>query len=128
MDPNNNQASNQQVNGQAVNNMQQQPVQASQNPVAQATPQQPAVQYQNPKGNSHKSILLLIILLIMVLGLAGYLVFANMNPAVPQNVPVPTVVAPPPTATPTPTVSEDDFTIEDPEIDIKVMDDAAATL
>src|SRR3989344_2110808 len=100
MDPNNQAINNQQPNMQAT--------QVPQNPIGQAPPQQP-VQYQNPKGSSHKTILLLIILLIMVLGLAGYLVFANMNPAVPQNVPVPTVVAPPPTATPTPTVSEDDF-------------------
>jgi len=120
MDPNNQAINNQQPNMQAT--------QVPQNPIGQAPPQQP-VQYQNPKGSSHKTILLLIILLIMVLGLAGYLVFANMNPAAtPQNVPVSDVPVIPPTVTPTPTVAEDDFTIEDPEVDIKVLDDAAATL
>ena len=70
----------------------------------------------------------MIILLIAVLGLASYLVFANMNPPAPPNVPVPNVQVIPPTATLTPTIAEDDFTVDDPEVDIKILDDAAATL
>lgn len=131
MDQNNNQINNQQVNNaQQANSSIQQPViqPIPQTEVGQATDQQP-IQYQNPKGKSHKTILLLLILLITVLGLAGYLVYANMNTSAPQAIPASDVqVVLPPTNTPTPTIAEDDFTIDDPEADIKILDDAAATL
>lgn len=130
MDPNNNQLNNQQINGQQLNGVQQktpQVSQAPQSPVGQPIAQQD-VQYQNPQGKSHKTILLLLILLIVVLGLAAYLVYANMNTNAPEAIPAPTVQVVPPTNTPTPTIAEDDFTVDDPEVDIKILDDAAATL
>ena len=119
MDPiNNNQTNNQQAN------MEQQTASVQQNPAG--TPP-PSVQYQNPTGKSHKTMFLLLILLIAVVGLAGFLVFANINTAPPvPPAPIPSVKVAPPTSTPTP--AEDDLNVEDPQIDLKVLDDSAATL
>ena len=105
------------------------------------TPQQPqnqavnmeqqTTQYQNPemlKGKSGRTVILLVVLLIIVIGIAAYLVFVNTMANKPQNAPAATSVLPSPTpipATPTPT---EEFYVEDPEIDIKTLDDAASTL
>lgn len=123
MDPNTNQSNNQQIPSQ------QQAVPMPQNPVE--TVHQQEVQYQNPnikKGN--KTVLVLIVLLVLVIGLTSYLIFVNMNANKPPKSPTSDVQVIPPTSTPMPTPSpaEDDLSVEDPEVDIKALDDAAATL
>lgn len=114
-------------NNQAVNlnqNNQQQNAPSPQNPVETTS----GVQYQNPKINTgNKTVLLLVVLLVVVIGLAVYLFFVNINNNSSQNVPVPTSTPAPPTSTPT-LQPEDDLNIEDPEVDIKALDDDAATL
>lgn len=119
MDPNNQTINNNQ-------NMQQQSVSSPQNSVDPINQQ--GVQYQNPKINTgNKTVLLLVVLVVVVIGLALYLFFVNINNNNSQNIPTPTPNIVPPTSTPTPQ-PEDDLNIEDPEADIKALDDDASTL
>lgn len=121
MDPINNQTNNQPTI------TQQQPVPQPQQNLVDSTGQQ-GVGYQSSgskKGN--KAVFILILLLISVIGLALILIFANSNNSSTNVTPPPITQRVISTPTPTP-VAEDDFTIPDPEIDIKILDDSAATL
>ena len=115
------------INSQPINN-QEQTVPQPQNAVD--TTGQQAVQYRNPNTNKvNKAVLLLIVLLILVIGLAAYLFFVNTSNnsqnTAPEPNPLPSPVA---AVTPTPQLTDDDLTIEDPEVDIKALDQAAASL
>ncbi|MEK7517033.1 MAG: hypothetical protein AAB583_00650 [Patescibacteria group bacterium] len=118
------------TNSQSINN-QQQTIPQPQNPVEPVAQQGMGMQYQNPgmKG-ANKTVILLVALLIVVVGLAAYLLFTNTINNNSQNT-APTVTplpSPIPTVTPTPQPTEEDLTIEDPEADIKALDQAASSL
>lgn len=89
--------------------------------------QQPVVNQTPNKGNG-KGTMLLIIILFLIEGMGGYIIFANkeLNSTEknPTNQTITTVV----TVTPTPTTSPDDLTVEDPETDIKGLEEDALLL
>ena len=117
MDPNNNQ-----------------PVEA--NPIQQPVAPQPAVTPPvqpaapvapqnatdgNPKKGMGKGIILIVILLLLVLGMAGYIMFAksqlDKTQKAPTNNTSSALPTPSPTASPTP-LPENDLEISSPEADI----------
>lgn len=117
------------TNDQQINN-QQQAVSQPQN-ITGNTDQQ-TTQYQNPeilKGKGGRTIVILIILLIIVIGIAIYLIFVNTIGNKSKNIPATTNILLSPTPIPaTPTPQLEEFFLEDPETDIKTLDDDASTL
>lgn len=114
------------INNQQQGN-QQQGVPAPSNPAGNT--EQQKTQYQNPdmvKGKSGRTTILLVVLLIIVIVIAAYLIFVNSMGNKSQSTPTATSL-PSPTITPTSTPAEE-FYVEDPETDIKALDDAASTL
>lgn len=122
MDPNNDQLNNQQLSNQQQANS------VPQNPVE--TVAQQGVQYQNQNTNKgNKTVFVLVVLLVLVLGLTFYLIFVNMKNSTPQKLPASNVqITPSSTPVPPTPTAGDDLSVEDPEVDIKVLDDAASTL
>lgn len=117
------------INNQPINN-QAQPVPQPQN--SGGNIEQQTTQYQNPdlaKGKSGKTILILIVLLIIVIGIVAYLIFVNTMANKPQNTSI-NAIQPSPTSVPPPPTSQaiDEFEVENPETDLKALDDAASTL
>lgn len=108
----------------------QQPVQ-QQNPAVAV--EQETTQYQSPdiaKGKNNIITLILVILLIAAIAIIAYLVFKNSIGYNAQVIPVTSSSLPSPSPTsipitPTPT---DEFYVEDPEIDIKAIDDSTLGL
>lgn len=92
--------------------------------------EQQLTQYQNPdllKGKSGRTIIILVVSLIIVIAIGAYLILINSMGNKTQNTPA-TNISPSPTsvpATPTPT---EEFYLEDPEIDLKVLDESASSL
>ena len=95
-----------------------------------ASTDQQTTQYQNPnlgKGKSGRTVIILVVLLILVIGI-GALLFVNSMGTKPQSTAPTVILTPSPTPVPpTPTPTEE-FYIEDPEAEIKALDDAASTL
>lgn len=129
MDPNNNQQ--QGISSQQAAPQPQNPVQSPIPPAPQVVDQQ-TTQFQNPNVNkSSKTTLLLIVLLILVVAMSAYLFFLSTNSNNSENLPVTTRNVPSPaisTPTPTPQLEADGLDVEDPEIDLKDLENSALEL
>lgn len=95
------------------------------NPISQPTTPPVAPEANVQQKSDGKGIILLLIIFVLIIGMIGYIIFANtqMNNINKQSTENSTYVAPSPTAIPSPTpTEEEELEIEDPEKDLMQLD------